>query len=333
MNSNFKIIFLTGHRKSGTSLTLSLFKDHPDICVFPVDPAIFYAYFGIFDKKKDSITKKKLTIRKILGHNLKNYYLEFLSEKDSEKKVRQFLKLFLSNISSKSIDSYSSVLYALAKNWMKYCKQEKVKYFLLKETSQLINYSEFIKYPLEAKRILFINIVRNPLDNYAALHDGLKSYYSKNGEDYLTLTASFIFRLLTDIKSLDLVPKKYLQIIKYEDLILNPSIVMKEICKYLKINFNENLLLPKINASLSYKGNSYDKIKSTGLSKRNINNWKNRIDNETAVTIEFFFQEIMKKFNYKLQFNSKIYSQQSFKTIKDINKKFFYKAPLNLKNS
>ena len=30
------IIFLTGHRKSGTSLLLRLFDNHPDIDVYPM---------------------------------------------------------------------------------------------------------------------------------------------------------------------------------------------------------------------------------------------------------------------------------------------------------
>ena len=56
-----------------------------------------------------------------------------------------------------------------------------------------------------------------------------------NGEDFLTLTAGFIFKLQSDLKSLDLVPKKYLKIIKYEDLIQNPKSVMTDICNYLKL--------------------------------------------------------------------------------------------------
>ena len=334
MSSKFKIIFLTGHRKSGTTLMLSLFKGHPDICAFPTDPAIFYAYFGILDNNKKSIAYKKKAIKKIIGYNLNRYYQQFLSKKDSEKKVNKFLKIFIENLSNSSIESYSSVLDILAKCWMKFCKQEKAKFFLLKETSQLMNYAEFVKKPLNTKKILFINIIRNPLDNYAALHNGLKSYYSKNGEDFLTLTASFIFRLQSDIKSIDLVPKNYLKTIKYEDLILYPELIMHDICKYLKINFNSCLLRPKTSINLDYQGNSYDSIRSIGLSKRNINNWKNRIDNKTAVTIEFIFQDIMKKYNYKLHFNSKTYSQKSFDIIREINKNFFYKAPAqNIKDN
>ena len=75
---------------------------------------------------------------------------------------------------------------------MDFCNQHDVKYFLIKETSQVMNYSNFTKKPLSSNKILLINILRNPLDNYSALYDGLDSYYSKNGEDFLTLTASYI---------------------------------------------------------------------------------------------------------------------------------------------
>ncbi len=329
MNSKLKIIFLTGHRKSGTSLTLNLFRGHPDICVFPTDPSIFYAYFGIFDKKKDSIKNKKKMLEKIIRHSLNSYFHEIHSKKKAKKKVDEFIDLFIPNVTVESINSYSSILKILAKSWMKFSNQEKAKYFLLKETSQIMNYNEFIKKPLNSRQIVFINIIRNPLDNYAALHDGIKSYYGKNGEDFLTLTAGFIFKLQSDIKSLDLVPKKSLKIIKYENLIQNPKSVMTDICNYLKIDFKKVLLQPKTDINIDYYGNSYDKVRSIGLSKRNINNWKNRIDIETAATVEFSLQEVIRKFNYKLQFDSNSYSRLSFDLLKKINEKFFYKPPIH----
>ena len=38
-------IFLTGHRKSGTTLLKSLIDGHPDINVYPTDLTLLYAYF------------------------------------------------------------------------------------------------------------------------------------------------------------------------------------------------------------------------------------------------------------------------------------------------
>ena len=38
--------------------------------------------------------------------------------------------------------------------------------------------------------------------------------------------------------------KKRLMIIKYEDLVTNPNLYLKKICKFLQINFNKNMINP-----------------------------------------------------------------------------------------
>ena len=40
-----KVIFLTGHRKSGTTLLSNLLDDVDGLCVYPTDLALLYAYF------------------------------------------------------------------------------------------------------------------------------------------------------------------------------------------------------------------------------------------------------------------------------------------------
>ena len=53
------IIFLTGHRKSGTSLLQRLFDNHPDIDVYPTDLTLFYNYFPYYTMNYNN---KKLLI-------------------------------------------------------------------------------------------------------------------------------------------------------------------------------------------------------------------------------------------------------------------------------
>ena len=44
----YKVLFITGHRKSGTSMLNNLFDGHEDFLVYPNDITILYAYFPNF---------------------------------------------------------------------------------------------------------------------------------------------------------------------------------------------------------------------------------------------------------------------------------------------
>ena len=67
-------------------------------------------------------------------------------------------------------------------------KIREIKYLVIKETSQLLNYDLFFSKIL--KKIKVINIVRNPLDNFSSLKTG-KKYYKKKMERKLF---DFIFK-------------------------------------------------------------------------------------------------------------------------------------------
>ena len=65
-----KTLFITGHRKSGTTLLTSLFDGHDDFVVYPTDLSLMYAYFPNFNNNNYSFKVKKGRIKKILEKSL-----------------------------------------------------------------------------------------------------------------------------------------------------------------------------------------------------------------------------------------------------------------------
>ena len=59
-----KTLFLTGHRKSGTTLLGNLFDNNEFACVYPTDFSLMYAYFPNFNNNKYTFKQKKETIKK-----------------------------------------------------------------------------------------------------------------------------------------------------------------------------------------------------------------------------------------------------------------------------
>ena len=101
------IIFLTGHRKSGTSLLLRLFDNHPDIDVYPTDLTLFYNYFPYYTSNYDN---KKILIKKIFSVIDQTINRFFLSQNlISDKKIKSLniqLQENLKKINLKSKKNY-----------------------------------------------------------------------------------------------------------------------------------------------------------------------------------------------------------------------------------
>ena len=118
---------------------------------------------------------------------------------------------------------------------------------------------------------------------------------------------SLINRAKLDFKFIDINKKIFgnnnYKEIKYEDLTDNPKKVMSNICKFLKVKFSDKLLIPTIIGE-STRGNNYEGENFFKISSKNVDRWRERINEQEAKIIEFYFKEEMKKYGYKLSFKN-----------------------------
>ena len=318
-----KILFITGHRKSGTTMFANLFDGHKDFCVYPSDLTILYAYYPNFIGKNFSFNFKKQR----LLHVLKTDLTSVLNEKNLIKKfnLKKMLVLIKKKLTKKNIDRIDSILKLVLKSYLSTINVKKnFKYVVVKETSVDIFANKINQW---FKDIKFIQILRDPRDNYASLKSGYSKHYSKIGESEKKLLASMINRAKLDLKFATINPhtigKKKYKIIKFENLVKNPKRIIKDICKYLDVKFDNKLLYPSI-MDVATKGNSYDGEDFTAqISKLNVGNWKKRINVTEAQIIEFFMKEEMKQHSYKI-----FYKNIDYNIISDFynwtNKEFFF---------
>ena len=320
-----KVIFLTGHRKSGTTLLSNLLDDVDGLCVYPTDLALLYAYFPKYNNNKYSYKFKHSRLKKIIFKSLKTN-LEY-SNTIYKFDIKKFTSMFLTKINNNNIDKIEKIIKILIQIYLKYFKKifekKRIKYFVLKETSCGYLAKELNSWFPKMK---FIQIIRDPRDNYASLKSGLKSHYNKIGEDKLILLSSMINRLQLDFKYIDINRKKFpgrYKIIKFENLVKKPKKTTKEICKFINIKFEKNILKPTILGKGS-KGNNYEGVNFKKISKINAGNWKKRINQVETNIIEFFLRDEMLKLKYKFSLKN-----HDFDSIKDyysqINQKFYFK--------
>ena len=322
-----KIILLTGHRKSGTSMLLRLFDGHLGVNNYPVDVSLY----GLFvDSKKLKNTKD---IRKRFELIVKTSfrYLEGKKILSDEKKFKSsnFLKVFWNICSPDKLlgSSYQInrglIIFSLARAWEKYAKLNDKLPMVLKETSISIFFNEIKSH---IKNLRVIQIIRDPRDNYAAIKEGVPNYYSLLGEGEKESLASVINRSRMDLLSglnLSKREKNIFKLVKFEDLCKRPEFNMKKIARFCGIVYNKTLLQPKIFKE-DYYGNNHKGKKMDGISKDNIGRWQKRISKYEAGVIEYWLGDIMEKLNYRRKLQSKFSMDCFSKFYQWYNFKYFY---------
>ena len=293
------LLFITGHRKSGTTMFANLFDGHKDFLVYPSDLCLLYAYYPFFIKSKKSFKLKKERILHILSKDLGSV---IKSHKISNTfNLKKMLKLVDKKINNRNVNSIKSILKVVLKSFEDSLKiKRKYKYLVVKETSQDIFFNKLFS---KNDKIKFLHLIRDPRDNYASLKSGANKYYKSLGEDENKLLFSLINRAKLDFKFIEINKKifgdKNYKEIKFEDLTKNPKKTMFKICKFLKIKYNNKLLSPTILGERT-KGNNFSGENFYDISTKNVNRWKQRINDDEAKIIEFYFEQELKRYKYKI---------------------------------
>ncbi|MEM7463116.1 MAG: sulfotransferase [Pseudomonadota bacterium] len=289
-----KLIFLTGHRKSGTTLLHKLFDGHPGICVYPVDLGILYAYFPAFTSDPDIDDSALLQrLDEVIRHGFRR--------QEADIDDNRFSEMLEAQLKGKDIRSKSTVLTALLGSWQEFTGADPGFPVLIKETSQAIYFDEFLSAFPEMR---MVNLLRDPRDNFSAIKAGVTKHYSKLGEGDLESLASLINRARMDFRAgmsnAAETPSAFCNL-RFEDLAADPEKTMQNLVEFLDISFDETLLKPTIQGK-NFAGNSYDGLKFGGVSTQNVGRWRERISEKEAMIIEYWMESEMKSAGYETVF-------------------------------
>lgn len=289
-------LFICGHRKCGTTMFLNLFDSHPELSVFPQDATVLYAYSPkwLTDEYSD------LDRRKRLEQVVCNFFAENLSKecKTSGFNQDQFSQNFQSKIESVSLTDIGAIINAMLEAYSGVEGNSNVRWRVLKETSIELMATELLEIFPNSK---FIQLLRDPRDNYGALKSGVDSHYGHFGEDEHMILSSLIYRARLGMMYARANIKRFgaeqYRVVRFEDLIQDNKNILGELCNFLDINFHNNLLIPTVLGQPT-RGNNFDQLDFSTISDRNIGRWKQRISEEEAAIIEFHFGSLMDEFGY-----------------------------------
>lgn len=293
-------VFLTGHRKAGTTLLMSLFDGHKSAISYPSDIGLFYAYFPAFIGKEATAQELRSRIELVLTGTL----TAIKSENDQAQiDVRRVIELFWKHFADQDLRNRPAVLDALGKAWCEYSNAPlKGTTVIFKETSQAVFLEEFTQ---SLPSLKMIHLVRDPRDNYAALKAGVSIYYAKLGENELETLASVINRCRMDMiaarTNATLHPKSFAAA-RFEDLVADPKPVLETLCRFLGWEFDNAMLSPTV-MGVPQAGNSHDGKAFTNISADNAGAWSKRISAEEAKVIEYWCEREMNDWGYAPAFD------------------------------
>ena len=318
------LVAICGHRKSGTTLLSNLLDNHPHLAVYPIDIALLYAYFPHFLQTNPLPDARRKRLMRVLFDDLAERLDAFGCSAAFD--VDRHRERFFSGLQDEQLGDLRALISRLIASFQTVAGRpvESMKWSVIKETSIEIYAAEILSWFPDAR---FIQVLRDPRDNFAALAAGVEKHYKKLGEDRKRTLASLLqraelgFAMARDNQAAYGANRYHL--VRYEDLAAQPEPTMRDIAAFLDIDFNPCLLQPTVLGAPT-GGNSYDGIQAAGIENRNVGRWHERIADEEAAVIEFHFADKMEAFGYSPAFDAATRRRAAAEFYKWQNYAYFY---------
>ena len=301
-------IFFGGHRKSGTTLLLNLFDQHPQLCVFPPDSGFFYAWYPRWDSDANTDEEKIQRVADVMFGNFVRdleklpSFTGTFDRAPLDALLRERLQgapLTPANVLRSTISAFheatavsgSSADAPAPRGWIE------------KTTSTEIYAAEIFTWFPNAR---FVHLVRDPRDNYGSLKSGWNARYHEHNDEEARLLQSMLDRGVLGLRMARANAERFgadrYRVVRYEDLVTAPEATLRELCAFMRVDFVPSLLEPTYHG-LPWPGNNFEGRTFTAPSSVNVDRWRERITPHDAAVIEFHAGDLMRSFGYETAYS------------------------------
>lgn len=283
MIDNFEHIVIGGQQRSGTSLVRAIVGSHSKISIFQWDLPLWLKFSEIYSGRDLNHQQKKRLIFDVLNHKkvqLIDYNIhidEFNSLLESDE-----------DFSSHFFDAFYQCFLNV------YLEKANKKIIGIKTPENEFHTEDiFTKFP----KTKFIHVLRNPLDVAVSLKEAKNKWWGGkiNYNSHIRLWNK---SAETALKNLKQYPDNYL-VIKYEDVIENPTDLAKRICSFLNVDFEEKMLEMGDQPGWTGSNSSFKKKKGeSNFKSTSINRYEEQLPKKTQDLYFHFLNEHLKYFGY-----------------------------------
>lgn len=302
-----KPIFMSGLRKSGTSMVKDLIDGHPEIFVYPPNEFHFFRFSSHPSLVKDKKAWES-ELDKIKEHLISTHFVNDINKHDYGEIVN-VLK-FKEKVMGAQVKTYAELIEAVSKAMAESCYEFKGDVNDIRFASKTVLETEFF---LELKKwfpdLKFIYILRNPYGHFNAIRFSMRSKtkvspekmdfnwwrnpYPFLGGEIKRMKISYYFMK----KYSSLYPENF-YILVYDRVLLNPEEEMRNLADFIEVPFHECMLNTLVCGKLGVRpGWSIDKH-TTEIDSRPVTAWKEQISDLEIKLVNRYFRDIITEFNF-----------------------------------
>lgn len=248
----YKPIFISGLRKSGTSMTKDLLDGHPDLYVFPPNELHFFRFTD-----HDSIVKDKLARESDL-EKLKMLVAtqKFVDQLEKRSRMTTLIdfetyhRIVRDARVASHAEIYQTILFAMAKASPWFQGDVLATRFVSKSVLETEYVPDLVRWFPDMK---FIYVLRNPYGHFNAIRWSMRSQgevdtrtkkfsawrhpYPYLGPELKRMKLSYYF-----MRRWKRLYPEHFDVLVYDRLVLNPEEELRKLCAFLELEFHECLL-------------------------------------------------------------------------------------------
>jgi hypothetical protein len=285
--------FIAGQAKSGTTLLAALLDNHPELLVLPQETAYFPTVLRKYGRANrraqfDYLTTKSFS-RVLFGgepkwreHEYKNFPQQKFRETfdriafDQANTQRDLLALMA--------EAYAETVGA---------PLDRIKRWIEKTPANRNHVDEILARFPKAKLLLTLRDPRAILATQIALE---KTRKTKRFSVYYVIAHWRVAAKLARRVRAGNLPGLFVQ---FEQLVSDPSNVMKLVCDYLEVQFDPNVVLTPTKIGEAWGGNSAAQIAFSKISAEPATRWENELSEEEIGWVEWHCRDLMPEFGYE----------------------------------
>ena len=266
-------IFILGAQRSGTTLLRLMLNAHSKIAI--PEEARFLT----------PLLKKKYLNTVIKKHKFEKL-VQYLKNSEQFKLWNYDSSAFYSNLTEINEITVTNLLNLL---YTSYCVFEGKQ--IWGDKSLFFSYITILNKMFPIAR--FINIVRDGRDVFDSWRK-----MDKKKNNAAMIAVDWSFKLFLIERSLKRIPKEYQLTIRYEDILSNPTEMAKKVCRFVKVDF-EAEMLEFYKTSRRYIGRHHSKLIYKKIEKSNASKWRRNLSPQEINIFEVLSGRFLKKYGYE----------------------------------
>lgn len=279
-----KPIFITGVYRSGTTLPSQILNNHSKLNI-TYDSLQFFRFYL---NRYDPIDKRYKEIVKDAEKRLEQRFSIKVPKRKIIKKLEKIKDIDYKDVYSKFMTGT-------------FCSGDEKATWGEKSVLEWTNIPTFLKMFPKGKTI---HIIRDPRDVLASY----KKITIESGKRYLDAVFACLHSMNWSLSEGRKLPSDQYFVLKHEDLVMQPEEKVKQLCKYLKIDYEKNMLkvskFQNKSGKKRWQGNTAFNDIGKNISQKSIKRWKTKLENYEILFVESIIGEkIFNKFNYEVSNN------------------------------